>query len=47
MHCLAADRGSEVADEVIAGPQPAVYIEAENRMHTARALMAPTVGGRR
>jgi ornithine carbamoyltransferase len=45
MHCLPADRGTEVTDEVIDGPQSVVYQEAENRMHTAKALMALTMGG--
>jgi ornithine carbamoyltransferase len=45
MHCLPADRGHEVTDEVIDGPQSVVYQEAENRMHTGKALMALTMGG--
>ncbi len=47
MHCLPADRGNEVTDEVIDGPQSVVYPEAENRMHTGKALMALTMGGYR
>ncbi|MCD6386081.1 ornithine carbamoyltransferase [Candidatus Sumerlaeota bacterium] len=43
MHCLPADRGNEVTDEVIDGAQSVVYQEAENRLHTAKAIMALTM----
>jgi ornithine carbamoyltransferase len=40
LHCLPAHRGEEVTDDVIDGPQSAVWDQAENRMHTAKAVFA-------
>lgn len=44
LHCLPAHPGEEIAGDVLYGPRSAVWDEAENRLHTAKAVLALTVG---
>ena len=44
LHCLPAVRGNEVTEGVLEGPQSLVFDEAENRMHTIKAVMVATLG---
>jgi ornithine carbamoyltransferase len=45
LHCLPAHRGEEITDEVMDGPQSAIFDQAENRLHAQKALMAFLLGG--
>ena len=44
MHCLPAKRDQEVTSEVIDGAQSAVWTQAENRLHTQKALLISLLG---
>ncbi|MCR1842273.1 ornithine carbamoyltransferase [Murimonas intestini] len=44
MHCLPAVKGKEVTEEVFESPASVVFDEAENRMHTIKAVMVATLG---
>ena len=43
LHCLPAKREQEVTSSVIDGPQSVVWDEAENRLHTQKALLASLI----
>ena len=43
LHCLPAHAGEEVSQEVLDSPQSIIFDEAENRLHTQKAIMAKLV----
>lgn len=44
MHCLPAERGVEVTNEVIEAPNSIVFPQAENRLHAQNAIMLHVLG---
>ncbi|MDO5835163.1 MAG: ornithine carbamoyltransferase [Methanobacterium sp.] len=44
LHCLPAIRGQEITEEVLNGPQSAVWDQAENRLHVQKAILYLLLG---
>ena len=47
MHCMPISRNTEITDEVLDSPASIIFDEAENRLHTEKALLALLMGGYR
>jgi ornithine carbamoyltransferase len=47
MHCLPAERGREITDDVMDGPQSVVFDEAENRLWIQGAIIAQLLANRK
>jgi ornithine carbamoyltransferase len=47
MHCMPISRNTEVTDEVLNSDRSIIFDEAENRLHTEKAMLALTMGGYR
>ena len=43
LHCLPAHYGEEITEEIAYGPHSAIWDEAENRLHSQKALLALVV----
>jgi len=44
MHCLPAERGREITDEVMDGPHSVVFDQAENRLHIQKSIIIHLFG---